>query len=216
MATDAATCPLTFEIMENPVTLSCGHSFEKAPLQRWKESCSGMQMTPCPTCRKLFDDVPAVNLQMQTLISHHIYETYKPQDEPRRQLKMKHALAYVGRVQMKFQNNRPHIFQEFMAIMKEFKQDESRNEHNTFISRYIDRIIRLFDGHRELVLDFNAFLPSGYKIEFDDLGVAQVMYPSGVHAARASGSSGAGAVMSLAQADDENEPTQRRSKRRRR
>ena len=31
----------------------------------------------------------------------------------------------------------------------------------------IDRVLHLFNGHRELILGFNIFLPPGYKIEYD-------------------------------------------------
>ena len=31
----------------------------------------------------------------------------------------------------------------------------------------IERVLHLFNGHRELILGFSTFLPPGYKIEYD-------------------------------------------------
>jgi len=33
----------------------------------------------------------------------------------------------------------------------------------------IDRVLKLFFGHHELILGFNIFLPPGFKIEFDPI-----------------------------------------------
>ena len=59
---------------------------------------------------------------------------------------------------MKFEKQ-PHIYKKFLDLMKEFKKKSIDTPG------VIDRVLQLFDGHRELILGFNTFLPEGYKIE---------------------------------------------------
>jgi paired amphipathic helix protein Sin3a len=61
---------------------------------------------------------------------------------------------------MEFKNE-PHIYNEFLEIMKNFKA-QSINTPGV-----IDRVKTLFKGYNKLILGFNTFLPEGegFKIE---------------------------------------------------
>ena len=56
----------------------------------------------------------------------------------------------------------------------------------------IERVLHLFNGHRELILGFNSFLPSGYKIEYD--GDSPTVNDAHVAVRCCGGLSGAGAT----------------------
>lgn len=75
-----------------------------------------------------------------------------------RQLKVEDALAYLEQVKQQFQDV-PSVYNQFLDIMKEFKAQTIDT------SEVIRRVSSLFEGHRELILGFNTFLPPGYRIE---------------------------------------------------
>ena len=95
-------------------------------------------------------------------------------NQPFRQLKVEDALAYLDQVKMKFER-KPQIYNQahtrpparpppepppsprptppqFLDIMKEFKAQSIDTPG------VIDRVLHLFNGHRELILGFNTFL----------------------------------------------------------
>eukprot|EP00061_Rhincodon_typus_P012974 g39050.t1 len=76
----------------------------------------------------------------------------------RNQSQVEDALSYLDQVKMQFGNN-PAVYNEFLDIMKEFKSQSIDTPG------VIDRVSRLFQGHPDLILGFNAFLPPGYRIE---------------------------------------------------
>mgnify|MGYP005844303579 CR=1 FL=1 len=80
---------------------------------------------------------------------------------------MEDALLYLDQVKVEF-GDRPHIYNEFLDIMKTFKTQQIDTPG------VIRRVSNLFQGNRRLVLGFNTFLPEGYKIELppDGEGVA--------------------------------------------
>lgn len=82
------------------------------------------------------------------------------QDGPNgyRQLKVEDALAYLEQVKAQF-HCVPRVYNDFLDIMKEFKAQTIDT------SEVIRRVSSLFEGHRDLILGFNTFLPPGYKIE---------------------------------------------------
>jgi len=61
-------------------------------------------------------------------------------------------------------DDRPEVYNEFLAIMKNFKSQEVDTPG------VIARVSKLFYGYDELILGFNKFLPDGYKISVADLG----------------------------------------------
>lgn len=75
-----------------------------------------------------------------------------------RELKVEDALLYLDQVKVEF-GDRPHIYNEFLDIMKTFKTQQIDTPG------VIRRVSTLFQGNRKLVLGFNTFLPEGYKIE---------------------------------------------------
>jgi len=72
------------------------------------------------------------------------------------------AIAYLCQVKMKFERQ-PQIYNKFLDIMKEFKAQSIDTLD------VIDRVLKLFFGHHELILGFNIFLPPGFKIDFDPI-----------------------------------------------
>ena len=95
-------------------------------------------------------------------------------NQPFRQLKVEDALAYLDQVKMKFER-KPQIYNQvhtrpparpppepppsprptppqFLDIMKEFKAQSIDTPG------VIERVLHLFNGHRELILGFNTFL----------------------------------------------------------
>jgi paired amphipathic helix protein Sin3a len=75
-----------------------------------------------------------------------------------RELRVEDALLYLDQVKVEF-GDRPHIYNEFLDIMKTFKTQQIDTPG------VIRRVSNLFQGNRRLVLGFNTFLPEGYKIE---------------------------------------------------
>ena len=53
----------------------------------------------------------------------------------------------------------PQKYNDFNKIL-----DDSRSKDSN-VSDIITRVIELFQGHPDLMVGFNAFLPPGYKIE---------------------------------------------------
>ncbi|OEU14752.1 hypothetical protein FRACYDRAFT_157073, partial [Fragilariopsis cylindrus CCMP1102] len=77
------------------------------------------------------------------------------------ELRVEDALLYLDQVKVEF-GDRPHIYNEFLDIMKTFKTQQIDTPG------VIRRVSNLFQGNRRLVLGFNTFLPEGYRIELPD------------------------------------------------
>ena len=90
-----------------------------------------------------------------------------------RELRVEDALMYLDQVKMEF-GDRPHIYNEFLDIMKTFKSQQIDTPG------VIRRVSNLFQGNKKLVLGFNTFLPEGYKIELpsDESGQVFAVYRS--------------------------------------
>lgn len=82
---------------------------------------------------------------------------------------MEDALLYLDQVKVEF-GDRPHIYNEFLDIMKTFKTQQIDTPG------VIRRVSNLFQGNKRLVLGFNTFLPEGYKIELPMDGDGPVMF----------------------------------------
>ena len=80
-----------------------------------------------------------------------------------RELRVEDALLYLDQVKVEF-GDRPHIYNEFLEIMKTFKTQQIDTPG------VIRRVSNLFKGNRRLVLGFNTFLPEGYQIELPQDG----------------------------------------------
>eukprot|EP00236_Picocystis_salinarum_P001248 CAMPEP_0183833256 /NCGR_PEP_ID=MMETSP0807_2-20130328/5948_1 /TAXON_ID=88271 /ORGANISM="Picocystis salinarum, Strain CCMP1897" /LENGTH=1064 /DNA_ID=CAMNT_0026079157 /DNA_START=49 /DNA_END=3243 /DNA_ORIENTATION=+ len=68
------------------------------------------------------------------------------------------ALTYLREVKERFKDKK-HVYESFLRIMKDFKVGRVDT------AGVIVNVKALFEGHRELILGFNAFLPDGYEIE---------------------------------------------------
>eukprot|EP00730_Choanoeca_flexa_P009015 TRINITY_DN12572_c4_g8_i1.p1 TRINITY_DN12572_c4_g8~~TRINITY_DN12572_c4_g8_i1.p1 ORF type:complete len:1290 (+),score=469.40 TRINITY_DN12572_c4_g8_i1:134-3871(+) len=77
-------------------------------------------------------------------------------------LKVEDALLYLDKVKLQF-GNKPRVYNQFLDIMKDFKSQ------NIDTPGVIEKVSELFQGHPELIVGFNTFLPPGYKIEVPDL-----------------------------------------------
>eukprot|EP00040_Diaphanoeca_grandis_P026119 m.145798 g.145798 ORF g.145798 m.145798 type:complete len:319 (+) comp30455_c0_seq1:246-1202(+) len=88
-------------------------------------------------------------------------------------LKVEDALSYLDQVRQQFENQ-PQVYNKFLDIMKEFKSS------NIDTPGVIHRVSQLFEGHPDLIVGFNTFLPTGYKIEVPDKsGQIRVTYKDG-------------------------------------
>ncbi|CAM8916122.1 unnamed protein product [Rhodiola kirilowii] len=68
------------------------------------------------------------------------------------------ALSYLKAVRDAFKDNTPK-YEQFLEVMKEFKSDRIGTVG------VIERVKELFQGHPDLILGFNTFLPVGYEIK---------------------------------------------------
>lgn len=124
-----------------------------------------------------------------------------------RELRVEDALLYLDQVKVEF-GDRPHIYNEFLDIMKTFKTQQIDTPG------VIRRVSNLFQGNRTLVLGFNTFLPEGYKIEIPSDGdgppVAVYRAPgsSVAHILRESAESRAVSVAAAAAAVSQQSPSQ--------
>ncbi|KAG8324934.1 Paired amphipathic helix protein Sin3a [Homalodisca vitripennis] len=84
--------------------------------------------------------------------------TAAQQQQQIQRLKVEDALSYLDMVKFKF-GDQPQVYNDFLDIMKEFKSQSIDTPG------VIDRVSSLFNGHPELIVGFNTFLPPGYKIE---------------------------------------------------
>jgi len=85
-----------------------------------------------------------------------------------RELRVEDALLYLDDVKREFKD-RPAIYNEFLAIMKNFKTQEVDTPG------VIARVSKLFRGYNNLILGFNTFLPDGFKISLADLERAEAL-----------------------------------------
>ena len=80
-----------------------------------------------------------------------------------RSVKVEDALGYVERVKTTFASN-PKVYSDFLDVMKDFKNKSIDTPG------VIRRVVQLFgNAHTELIMEFNTFLPVGYKIDAADL-----------------------------------------------
>jgi paired amphipathic helix protein Sin3a len=86
-----------------------------------------------------------------------------------KELRVEDALIYLDDVKREF-GDRPRVYNEFLAIMKNFKSQEVDTPG------VIQRVSRLFRGYNNLILGFNKFLPEGYKITMTDLEQMDAAY----------------------------------------
>ncbi|GFP95198.1 paired amphipathic helix protein sin3-like 2 [Phtheirospermum japonicum] len=71
------------------------------------------------------------------------------------------ALSYLKQVKDMFQHQREK-YDTFLDVMKDFKGQRIDT------AGVIERVKELFDGHPNLILGFNTFLPKGYEITLTD------------------------------------------------
>lgn len=72
------------------------------------------------------------------------------------------AMEYLDAVKLEFRDQ-PEVYDEFLAIMGRFKTKQMLPPDVTI------EVARLFRGRNSLVLQFNRFLPEGYKIGPSDI-----------------------------------------------
>ena len=61
-------------------------------------------------------------------------------------------MEYLNEVKRRFANS-PKVYSSFLDVMKEFKSQEIST------TKVIEQVSRLFAGHADLIVGFNAFLP---------------------------------------------------------
>ena len=121
------------------VTMDC--VFSRASPSCWVES--SIPIYPCSRhSTSAFNYFPLI-FRIPTLITH---------------LRFPAALSYLREVKTRFADKKD-VYDTFLEIMKEFKAQRIDT------AGVIQRVKKLFKGHRELILGFNTFLPKGYEIE---------------------------------------------------
>lgn len=108
--------------------------------------------------------VGAMNVQSQSQFQNASNNSFT-------RLRVEDALSYLDQVKIKFVDH-PQVYNDFLDIMKEFKSQAIDTPG------VIGRVSALFEGHPELIVGFNTFLPPGYKIERDSNNQVQVSMPS--------------------------------------
>jgi paired amphipathic helix protein Sin3a len=88
-------------------------------------------------------------------------------------VKFENALDFLDQVKVQF-SDRPKVYTQFLEIMKDFKAQLVDTPG------VIARVQDLFRGHKRLILGFNTFLPTGYKMEYGDGTGLSVTTPQGV------------------------------------
>ena len=84
-------------------------------------------------------------------------------------LRVEDALSYLDNVKNQF-SDQPRVYNEFLDIMKEFKSQ------STDTPGVIKRVTQLFQGHPDLIIGFNTFLPAGYEIKESDIAQSEAAY----------------------------------------
>ena len=84
--------------------------------------------------------------------------------EFKRRFKIEDALTYLDRVKYHFRNH-PQVYNNFLDIMKGFRSQTIDTPG------VIARVSHLFRDYPDFIVGFNTFLPPGYKIEADNIGV---------------------------------------------
>ncbi|XP_053338469.1 bifunctional apoptosis regulator-like [Clarias gariepinus] len=62
------TCLCCYDVLLDPTTLSCGHSFCRHCLAMWVQSS---RETRCPTCRSIWHSFPKINISFRDLVEKH-------------------------------------------------------------------------------------------------------------------------------------------------
>ncbi|EPS57490.1 hypothetical protein M569_17328, partial [Genlisea aurea] len=74
-------CPISLQIMADPVILSSGHTFDRSSIQRWFDSGN----RTCPISKKPLSENPSLipNFALRSLISNYAaVSTAPPQPQP--------------------------------------------------------------------------------------------------------------------------------------
>ena len=72
-------------------------------------------------------------------------------------LTQKDAIKYLTEVKERFKE-KPNVYNKFLDIMKKFRMNKIDTQG------VVDLVKTLFKGHKDLLLGFNTFVPSGYEI----------------------------------------------------
>lgn len=94
------------------------------------------------------------------------------QPTPSRKLKVEDALSYMDKVKYEF-SNQPEVYGDFLALLIKFKK--KRIDYPEVIAR----ISSLFNGHPELIMGFNMWLPPSHQIEIWKIKNLSVMFLCG-------------------------------------
>ncbi|GCB75779.1 hypothetical protein scyTo_0019056 [Scyliorhinus torazame] len=133
----------------------------------------GSELEPPPSQiqRRGGETMAKIQAHLQQIQTQSFVVQKQAQQQQFQRLKVEDALSYLDQVKMQFGNN-PAVYNEFLDIMKEFKSQSIDTPG------VIDRVSRLFQGHPDLILGFNAFLPPGYRIEIQKNKAVSVHGPT--------------------------------------
>ncbi|KAF7729345.1 Transcriptional regulatory protein sin3 [Apophysomyces ossiformis] len=124
---------------------------QTSTIRHWKSPTASSRIDSCSE--------PSCDLQQQPTESP-LYPPLTCEELGYRPLNLAEALTYLDRVKLQLQE-RPEDYKEFLDIMRDSKSDDVN------VSTVVKRITYLFREHPLLIDGFNAFLPSGYRIDSD-------------------------------------------------
>ncbi|KAL0150626.1 hypothetical protein M9458_054043 [Cirrhinus mrigala] len=64
---DQLTCPVCLDLLKDPVTIQCGHSYCKICITRFWDQEDQMRVYSCPQCRQTFS--PRPDLARNTMLA---------------------------------------------------------------------------------------------------------------------------------------------------
>eukprot|EP00002_Diphylleia_rotans_P027626 TRINITY_DN5549_c0_g1_i9.p1 TRINITY_DN5549_c0_g1~~TRINITY_DN5549_c0_g1_i9.p1 ORF type:complete len:1063 (-),score=209.23 TRINITY_DN5549_c0_g1_i9:1171-4359(-) len=168
--------PLSSSVPPSQTSLQNGpaHSQSKAQmaLNRSKHQKIGkLQVKPDVSWRSLPSDQDAASVAgggSQPPRDRKMDRTVPSSDDAgnlNKELDPRDALAYLEKIKICF-HDQPWVYTSFLDSMKELK---SQSIDTIGI---IQRIKELFNGHRDLIIGFNRFLPQGFFIDVEDTNVS--------------------------------------------
>ncbi|XP_062915373.1 bifunctional apoptosis regulator-like isoform X3 [Mobula hypostoma] len=89
------SCHCCYEVLVNPTTLNCGHSFCRHCLALWWEAS---RKTECPECREKWEGFPKVNIVLRLLLNLGEEEFSKPPFNIERELHRKAILMELDNI----------------------------------------------------------------------------------------------------------------------
>ena len=93
-------CPISMEIMEDPISASCGHIFDRKSIEAWLN-----EQNTCPICRKIIDFLSSETILREKIRQYKLNEQKMALENTKRQ-----AWEKVSQ----------QLFEEFCSDLRDF------------------------------------------------------------------------------------------------